>query len=71
MTFVRNKLGIFGEDEGQNLKEKSEGGLGDSEEINNQLKKEIRKDKSSLSIVNQSRYLFKMEANVDIKPYHN
>lgn len=38
------------------------------EDADNQLKKELGKDQPSLSVVNQS--LFKVEAKVNIKPYH-
>lgn len=68
MAALRNKLGIFGEEGGSNAKEKSEGGSGDQEDADNQVKKEPRKDQPSLSAMNQS--LFKVEAKVDIKPYH-
>ena len=39
------------------------------EDAENQLKKELKKDQPSLSVMNQS--LFKVEENVEIKLYHN
>lgn len=67
MATLCNKLGIFGEDGGSKVEENSEGGLGDWEDTENQLKKEPKKDQLNSSVLSQS--LFKMEENlVDIKP---
>lgn len=65
---VSNKLGIFGEEGGLNVEEKSEGGFGDQEDADNQLKKEPIKDQPTLSFMIQS--LFKVEEKVHIKLYH-
>jgi len=69
MAALRNKLGIFGEEWGLNAKVKSEGGLGDWEDADNQPKKKPRKDQLSSSFMNQD--LFKVEEKFDIKPYHD
>eukprot|EP00253_Pinus_taeda_P034565 PITA_34565 len=68
MAALSNKLGIFGEEGGSNAEDKSEGGSEDREDVDDQSKKEPGKDQPSSSFVNQS--LFKVEAKVDIKPYH-
>lgn len=39
--------------------------------MKNQPKKEPRKDQPSLSVVNQSQPLFKIESKLDIKLYQN
>lgn len=69
MTALSNKLGIFEEDGASNVEDKSEGGLGNREDTENQPKKESRKDQPSSSVMNQS--LFKMEAKIDIKLYQD
>lgn len=70
MEILSNNIGIFGEDGGSKVEEKLEGGSGDWEEIENQLKKERIKYKPSSSVMNQSHSLFKMEAKFNIKSYH-
>jgi len=59
MVALSNNLGIFGEEGGSNVEEKSEGGSGDREDADNQRKKEHGKDQPSSSFMNQS--LFKVE----------
>jgi len=71
MVTLRNNLGIFGEDGGSNVEDKSEGGSRDREEIENQPKKEPEKNQPSSSVVNQSQPQFKMEEKVDIKSSHD
>ena len=60
MVALRNKLGTFAECVGSNVEYKSKGESRDREEIENQLKKEPRKDQPSSSTMNQSQSLFKM-----------
>jgi len=61
-------LGIFGEEGGSNAEEKSEAGLGDREDADNQSKKEPEKDQPSSSVMNQP--LFKVEEKFNINPHH-
>ena len=68
MAALRNKLGIFGEDGGLNVEEKSKWGSRNWEDIENQSKKEHIKYQHSSSVMNQS--LLKMEETIDIKSYH-
>jgi len=68
MAALSNNLGIFGEEGGLNVEEKSEGASGDWEDVDNQPKKEPRKDQPNLSVLNQS--LFKVEEKFNIKSYH-
>jgi len=51
MTSLRNKIWIFREYGGSNAEDKSEGGSGDQEEIENQLKKGLEKNQPSCTIV--------------------
>lgn len=44
--------------------------LEDQGEMENQSKKGPKKDKSSLSVMNQSKSLFKIEEKIHIKSYH-
>ena len=68
MMALRNNQGIFGEEGSWNVEDKSEGGLRDQKDTNNQPKKEPGKNQPNSSVVNQS--LFKVEEKFDIKRYH-
>lgn len=70
MSSLTNKLGIFREDVGFIIVEKLEGRLGDREETKIQPKKGPKKYQPSLSDMNHSQSIFKMEAKVDINSYH-
>lgn len=50
--------------------EKSEWGLEDRREKENQSKKGLEKDQPSSSVMKKSQSLFKMEAKFNIKSYH-
>ena len=64
MVVLRNKIRIFGEYGSSNEEEKWEGWSRDGEDMENQLKKEPKKDQPSLGAMNQSQSLFKVEENL-------
>jgi hypothetical protein len=66
-ALVRN-FRPFKDDGGFNSKNKLKGKSEDREDSGNESWKEYEKEKLSLSVVNPSQSLFKMEAKLDIKP---
>jgi len=52
-----------------NVEDRSKGKSIDQEETKNELKKGPKRDQSSLSVMNHSQFLFKMEVKANIKPY--
>lgn len=69
ISALSNKLGLFGKDGVSNAEDQSKSRSGDWEKIENGPKKGHKINQPSLSVVNHSQALFKMEAKVDIKPY--
>lgn len=68
MSSLSNKLGIFRKDGVSNV-EDTERINGDQEETENEPKKAPERDQPSLSAMNHSKYLFKMESKVDINAH--
>ena len=69
MAALARKLIPFREVGGSNLEIRSDGKLGDNEDLEKELWNELDKEQPSSSTINPSQSLFKMEAKVDIKPY--
>jgi hypothetical protein len=69
MAALASKLEPYEEAGGSNSKIGSEGKSGDNEDPEKESRKGLEKDQPSLSVVNPSQSIFKMEAKVGIKPY--
>jgi hypothetical protein len=69
MVALASNLRPFREVGGSNSEIISEGKLRDNEDPEKESRKEPKKEKPSLSVINPSQSLFKMEVKVDINPY--
>jgi len=69
MEVLERKVMLFGKFGGLNAEIKWDGKLGDNEDPKNKSQKEPEKENPSSSTINLSRYLFKMEAIVNINPF--
>jgi hypothetical protein len=69
MTTIANNFGLFWEVGGSNSKVGSDEKPRDIEDLEKESKKEPEKEQPSSSAITPSQHLFKMEVEVDIKPY--